>query len=436
MRIDNKGLPEGSTSLRPIAPENDSLLVISQFYWPEKIGTAPYVTDIAQWISRKMKQVTVVTGHPYYPEFRLKVGYEDESDGTQMTVGVSIVRLPTYVPTGGKAARRIISEVIFLLGVLSRIVCRKLNRQEQVISVSPSIAAVVSGILCTKRGGRHVAVIHDIQSGLAAGLGMVGSGVLLRLFRCIERNVLNRIDAIIVLTSNMESVLREMGVVTPIAVLPIWVDLNEFKFMPIRKNKPLRIQYSGNLGRKQGIEQVLDLADILLKVRPDIRIQIRGSGSQFDFVQREIERRGLINTELTPLLPRGQLPGGLSEADIHLVPQNPNAADYAVPSKIYAILAIGRPIIATALPGSALWDLQDKTNGAIACAPPNNPDELTKTIIELLDNEATREEMGRSGRQYVEENAARDVILNQYLGTLYGRAQIEDAPKKQSQREQ
>src|SRR3546814_4910081 len=83
---------------------------------------------------------------------------------------------------------------------------------------------VLLGIAATRRGGRHVALVHDIQSGLAGGLGMVRNGLLLRVMRFCERLVLNRTDLVVVLTAAMRARMRALGVRVPIEVLPIWVD--------------------------------------------------------------------------------------------------------------------------------------------------------------------------------------------------------------------
>lgn len=401
-------------------PVPEELLVVSQFYRPEPIGTPFYVTDMANWFAAHGGDVTVLTGRPYYPEFRLKPGYEAGQRDRETIDGVSIVRLPTLVPTQGRAAQRILSEANFLLRATTALIAGKTRRGRHVISFAPSVLAVLAGALATRHGGRHVAVVHDIQSGLAAGLGMLGSGALLRLIRAAERYCLNRADHLVVLSEQMRDALLNLGIKRPIDIIPIWVDTGQINPLPRPEGVPPTILYGGNLGRKQGLEQLLDLAEVLRDERPDIRILIRGGGSQEEPLKASAQLRELPNLRFEPLLPLDRFNEGLAEGDVHLVPQDPEAADFAVPSKVYNIMAASRPFIATALSGSTLWALQEQSH-ALLCVPPNNPRAYADAVIGLIDDPVKRAEMGAKGRAYVEGKVARDVVLRRYVELMTGR---------------
>src|SRR5207302_3049200 len=110
----------------------------------------------------------------------------------------------------------------------------------------------------------------------------------------------------------------------------------------------------GNLGRKQGLGQIIALAAELQERHADIEIILRGRGGEAERLASEIATRRLTNVRITDLLPPEKLSEGLAEGDIHLVPQDPEAADFALPSKVFNIMAAGRPFIATARPGTSL----------------------------------------------------------------------------------
>jgi colanic acid biosynthesis glycosyl transferase WcaI len=137
---------------------------------------------------------------------------------------------------------------------------------------------VALGILATRRGGRHIALIHDIQSGLAGGLGMVRSRYLLGAMRWLERSVLNRLDAIAVLTPEMATSLRTLGISRPIEVVPLWVDAEAI--VPLPEGPESAVLYSGNLGRKQGLDQIVALARQLQERAPGVQVIVRGNGNQ------------------------------------------------------------------------------------------------------------------------------------------------------------
>jgi colanic acid biosynthesis glycosyl transferase WcaI len=137
--------------------------------------------------------------------------------------------------------------------------------------------------------------------------------------------------------------LRGQGVRKPIHVLPIWVDLSKVYPMTPRIDGAPTLLYSGNfLGRKQGLEQIIDMAELLLKKGSNVKVVIRGAGTSIETLRTTIQERCLRNVELKPLVPPQQLNEALAEGHVHLIPQLPEGADYALPSKTYAIMAAGR----------------------------------------------------------------------------------------------
>jgi colanic acid biosynthesis glycosyl transferase WcaI len=392
-------------------------LFITQYYRPELIGSGPFCGDLAEWLNQKGYRVTVLTGQPHYPLGQGFPGYGPEGPAREILNGVRVERLASGGPKRGGAASRIASDAGFLMKGIEALARRRVARNSLVVSLCPSILDVALGMLARRKGGRHIAVVHDIQSGLARGLGMVGSGWLLRLMQWCERWVLNRVDLVAVLTDAMRQQLRAAGVTSPIEVIPIWVDTGRIWPVDTLRDGPLTILYSGNLGRKQGLGQIIALAEQLQRERPDIQIVVRGNGNQAEPLKSEIAAKGLTNIRLTELLPPEQLSRGLAEGDIHLVPQDPEGAEFAVPSKIYSVMAAGRPFIATARPGSPLSRLQE-LSGAFVCAPPNDANAFAQAVLALADDAQSRAELGARGRQFVEKNFSKSKVLGDFTSLI------------------
>lgn len=398
--------------------EARSLLVVTQFYAPEVVGSAPYLTDVTDWFTERGITVDVLSALPHYPDYRVFPGFDAGSSDPAEDGSLRVHRVPTHATGRSGFAARVMLESRLLASMTWRLITRRVARRSRVVSLCPSVLMVLVGSLACRTGGRHVALVHDIQSGLAAGLGMVGSRWLALGMRLAERTVFNRVDRIVVLSSEMKRRLAEMGVRRPIDVLPIWVDLREI--FPVTRpegSRPLLL-YSGNLGRKQGLEQILAMAGLLRDRRPEVQILIRGQGSQGRALRDRAAELELRNVAFKPLVPREELNRSLAEADIHLVPQAPRGAEFAVPSKVYTIMAAGRPLICTAFPDSPLGSLAERT-GALACVPPGDPEALAAAALELLDDPRRREKMGREGRRYVASHASRDLVLSR-LETLCG----------------
>lgn len=406
----------------------ESALIVTQHFRPEVIGSAPYCTDLADWLAGQGRPVTVLTGRPHYPNPDDFAAFNATAPHCEAAGGMVVERLRSWAPRRRSALLRIVSECLFLLAGLTALLSGRVARHNMVVSLAPSIFAVMLGVAATKRGGRHFAMVHDIQSGLAQGLNFVRSGLLLRLMQFCERITLNRLDGVFVLTEEMRAQLRRLGVTAPIEILPIWVDTDRIRPAAPTAGKAPVLLYSGNLGRKQGLEQVIALAEDLAAVRPDVTIVLRGDGSEREGLAREIASRGLQNVRFADLLPREQLNEGLALGDVHLVPQKPSAADFAIPSKIYSIMAAGRPFLATANPGSSLWRLQEET-GAFLCVPPDDRTALRDAALRLLDSPDLRGEMGARGRSYIEQKHGRAAVLAAFTAAL------EAHPSRRSRRQ-
>ncbi len=397
--------------------QSRDVLFVTQYYRPELIGSGPFSADLAEWLVGCGRQVTVLTGLPHYPASEVFPAYRDRRGMREECNGVTVERLGAWIPRRRSAIARIAGEAWFLMYGAFALATGRVARHGVVLSLCPSILSVALGAMARLRHGRTVAIVHDIQSGLASGLGMVGRGWLARVMRSCERVVLNRADLVVVLSQEMADELRRIGVTAPVEVVPIWVDTDQVRPLPARNDGRLTVLYSGNLGKKQGLGQVIDLASVLQARRPEIDIVLRGNGNQADDLRRQIAERDLTNTRLTALLPDGDLSEGLAEGDIHLVPQDPEAAAFAVPSKVFNIMAAGRPFVATAHPGSLLWRLRHRS-GAFICVPPNDPEAFADAVQQLADDAALRHALGERGRQFVERNLAKRKVLGDFVTRL------------------
>ncbi len=393
------------------AMAGDPVLFVTQYYRPELIGSGPFCADLAEWLAQEGREVTALTGRPHYPRAEIFPGYETGRKRETVN-GVRIERLSSWIPRKRSAAFRIMGEAAFLAHGLWALTTGRARRHGIVLSLCPSILSVALAGIATRAGGLHIAIVHDIQSGLAQGLGMVGGSGLIKVMRWCEKMALNRAGLVVVLSQNMARQLRDIGVTTPIDVVPIWVDTVSVQPVAPVEEGPLKILYSGNLGKKQGVGQLLDLAEELQILRPDIEIILRGSGNQAGPLADEIAARGLKNVSLAELLPPDRLAEGLALGHIHLVPQDPEGAEFAVPSKVYNIMAVGRPFVTTARPGSPLAELE-ASSGAFLCVPPNDRRAFAAAVLKLADDRELRARLGARGRSFVERHYAKPRVLGE-----------------------
>jgi colanic acid biosynthesis glycosyl transferase WcaI len=400
--------PAAKTNDAP-SPRGKNVLILSAYFHPEPTGSAPPITDLAAWLAEQGARAHVATARPSYPQREVFEGYRRGERDHEVVNGVEVDRVAAYVSPSRGALGRLRTELSVALRLLGGLTTGRLRTAERVICVCPSAFVVAIAPMFCKRGGRVLCIVHDLQSGLAKSLGFGMGGALIRALRTLERWSFNRCDTLVALTDEMAAELRALGAKPPVVVIPPQVDVREIRPAPERPDRGAVLLYSGNLGKKQGLDQILELAAVLQRRGRREQIVIRGEGSERSELNASIAEAGIANVTIENLAARDRLSEALAEGAIHLAPQNPEGATFALPSKIFSIMAAQRPFLATAHPGTPLHRFAGES-GAGLCARPYDAEALADAAEALLDDAGRRRRMGRAGRDYVERYVDREVV--------------------------
>jgi colanic acid biosynthesis glycosyl transferase WcaI len=392
---------------------------ISPYFWPESIGSAPYCTDLAVWLRGNGHELSIIAFRPHYPNAKDFAAWQDGARDRESYNGARLQRIATRGRGSGGFRERLASDLAFLCGLLRHGTGRAFADTDVIVAYVPSCLSLFgAAALSWRTGAPVVGVVHDIESGLAAALGIARHGTLLRLMRTVERWAFARAARMIVLSDGMAAELREIGYRGPVTVLPIWsASLPE---RDLGDGAPV-VGYSGNFGKKQNLDQILPLIGMLNERRPDVRVVLRGDGSERKRIEAAIAGMGVANTEFLPLVPAEQMGQSLQSIDLHLVPQAMNVARYALPSKLFTIMAAGRPFVCVAEAGSPLDHLA-RNSGAGICVQPGDDEALFEGVARLLADRAALGEMGRRGRAFVATHMDRATILQSYEDLITGAA--------------
>jgi colanic acid biosynthesis glycosyl transferase WcaI len=390
-----------------------SLLVLSNYYYPEPTGSAPPITDLSLWLGENGLNPDVLAARPSYPRNAVYEGYEAGQRDREVMGGANVRRVASFVAKSRGVVGRLLSETSF---ALSAVLARP-RRYRGVICVCPSVFVVLVAPFFVEKGGRLVAIIHDIQSGLASNLKFGMGGVLTVALRGLEAWSLNRCDSLIALSPAMAEELRGIGVRAPIEVIPPQVNVREIRPVPHEADERALLVYSGNLGRKQGLDQVLELAAVLNRRNAEIDILIRGEGSERASLEDQVRREGLTNVRFADLAPRAEISEALGAATLHLVPQAPGGANFALPSKIFSIMAAERAYVATASVGTPLAMVTEAANAGV-CVEPHDAEAFADAIERLVADPEARATLARSGRHYAETTVDREVVCRNILAAV------------------
>ena len=145
--------------------------------------------------------------------------------------------------------------------------------------------------------------------------------------------------------------------------------------------------------------------------RDDVVFVINGGGS----ARAELERAagGLANLRFVDMQPKERLPEVLAAGDIHVVPLRRGLARSSVPSKLYSILAAGRPVLASVDEGTEVARTIERAGAGVAVAP-EDPDAFAAGLTRLLDDPEGARQMGERGRRFVEGWASPAAVAGQY----------------------
>ena len=394
-----------------------AILYLSPYFWPEEIGSAPYCTALARFLDAQGYDVRTIAFRPHYPSLDAFEEWAEGQRDTEMLGGIRIERVPVTARGAAGFKARIRNDLRYLWHVVGGVI-RGRYQVDAIVAYVPSILTLFAAKAVSMRSGaRIVAVVHDIESGLAASLGIAKSGALIRLMRLAERWGLNFADDIVVLTQGMKDELLGLGCQRPISVISIWGNVVEE--VPIDPQARPIMMYSGNFGKKQNFDQLLPLLDRLSQENVAVDVVMRGGGSERDRIESEVASRGISNVTFLPLAPADSFLQSLQSANIHLVPQAWNVANYALPSKLFSIMSAGRPFVCIADPGSPL-DRLTADSGAGICVAAGDEDGAFQEVKLLLADPRRQMEMGENGRRYVEQNMNRDEILARYEALIQG----------------
>lgn len=409
---------------------------------PENIGTAVYTTDLAKDMAERGHEVTVIAAHPYYPQWKIQPGYPPFAYKSERPAeGLRVIHCPIYVPRKPSGKSRILHYASFALTAAPRALWRAINdRPKVVFTIAPSLVSAVTGWAVARiTGAKFWLHVQDFEVEAAFATGAIApDSALGRAAVSFERWLLRRCDYVSTISAPMMDKLAQKGVPEhKTSELRNWSNIphssSQDRQQEMRKSLGVTTRYtacySGNIAAKQGIEIIPAVARIL-RDNTDLSFIICGEGPYLD--ELKSLSVGLDNIHFHPLQPLENLGDMLAMTDIHLLPQIAGVVDLVLPSKLTNMLASGRPVIATAGPGTAL---ANEVEGAGMVTPPGDARAMAAAIQTLLDNPDQRAELGRQARIRALERWNKSAILdrlNTRLITLTTPSENPNRPLRQT----
>lgn len=383
-----------------------NLLIVGINFAPELTGIGRYTGEMAAWFSRRGHKVTVITAPPYYPSWTVDPRYRGRGWQRETWNGCTVLRCPTYVPRRVTGARRVLHLLSFALSCLPSALCRGVMEKPDVVAaVAPTLLsapiALAAARLASAKTWLHV---QDLEIEAAFDMGILKGRRIADAVLSAERHLLGRFDMISSIAPKMLEAIERKGIHPKrLMLLPNWVDLERVfplassvqsrRDFGLPEDRPI-VLYSGSMGLKQGLTNVIAAARKLADLSRSPLFVLAGDGPARDQLQEAAAE--LANVRFLPLQPEDRFNEFLNLADVHLLPQRRDAADLVMPSKLGAMLASGRPVIATVAPETQIAAML-ATSGIIV--PPDDAEQLAGELQRLLAEPDRRLAMGQAARQ-------------------------------------
>lgn len=392
------------------------ILIYSMHFWPEPTGIGKYSGEMAFWLAQRGHDVRVICSPPWYPHWKVQQPYSGRRFEVEKVNGLSVTRCPIWVPLQPRGFTRILCLGSFALTSIVGAFRAVRWRPDVVFAVEPPFFCLPCALTVARLTGAKAWLhIQDFEVDAALQLGLFrlpGSG---RLLRWLEAFLFRRFDRCSTISERMLEILEQRsGKAERCLLFRNWVDLASIRplndpstfrhLLNLNPNQKVAL-YSGNMGEKQGLEIIIEAAQVL-RHRADLVFVLCGNGSAADRI-RALGTE-LPNIRWLPVQPVEQLNSLLNLADVHLLPQRADAADLVMPSKLTGMLASGRPVIATATPGTQIHNVV--SHCGLTCEP-GNPTDFAAAILKLADDKELREQLGQRARSIAESELSRESIL-------------------------
>lgn len=402
------------------------VVFLSLVFPPDGVSTAQIMGDLATQLRMRGHDVLAITTTPHYNRdaeaeqkqpLRPVLGpalFASEHAGTP------VLHIP--MPRKGRSYLvRMLAWAYFHLYSFAIGIRHVLPGDVLIVPSPPLTIGVVAWAICLLKGARYIYNVQELYPDCAISMGAIKNKRLQEWLFSLERFVYSKAAAVTTITSGMALKITEKG--TPAAkvrIVPNFADPDALP--PGDKINPFSIRhglaykfvvsYAGNIGPAQDLGLLLNAAKCLAD-RSDIQFLIMGDGTDRRYIRSRIEQEGLSNVTMLDYQPFAVIPDVYATTDLGLVPQAGSISESAIPSKVYRIMAAGRPILTYTTPGSDL-DRLITGHGCGLSVEAGNVEKLVEAILDAASAPRKLKRMGTRGRELMMSSYTLEAIAHRY----------------------
>jgi glycosyltransferase involved in cell wall biosynthesis len=403
------------------------ILVINQHFYPEVAATGQLLLDLCEDLVSTGYKVKVITGNSAG-----ELNKKNKISRKESYKGIEILRLRNTSFNKYKMIGRVLNYITFHFLVFFQVLFIEKPDLLLVMSTPPFISFY--GLILKKlKKVKTIYIIQDLFPDLVVELGKIKNKFLINILENLSKLIIRKMDRVVVVGDFMKRKIKRdilPGLnLDHIVTIHNWADGEKIRVIKVEKEKNFLkakwglegkfiVLYSGNIGDLHEFDTVISAAEDLQKQKwKKIFFVFIGEGIKRGYIEKKVKEKGLNNILFFPFQPREVLTYSLGLADVSLVSLKKGFEGMVVPSKIYGILASGRPMIGVVGRESEITDIIRKGEcGSVVEI--GDWDGLSEIIIEYYKNPQKCREKGMNGRKYFEENYDRKIATKKYIRVI------------------
>lgn len=397
------------------------ILLWVHHYPPDVNSTGLLMSRVFGRLAQEGHRISVITTFPHYEGFRTWPEYRRKIFKRERNKDVTVTRVYSFTSGKKSMSHRLLNYVTFnFCGFVAALLF--LGKHDIVFCTNGSFFSGISGwMLGRLTGAKCVYNLQDLYPEVPISQGELTSPFQIRLLRAIEQFMYRKADHLAVITPAFLEHLETKGVnPTKATVIPNFVDTNFIR--PLPKANPFSaregltekfvVTHAGNIGYVYDLDSLLESAALLSDIE-DLVVLIVGDGVARRSLIAKVEELRLRNVKFLPFQPVEDLPYLRAASDVQVSLYKADSGKYSMPSKVYEIMASGRPLLASADRDTDIWHLVESTDCGV-CVDPGEPKGLAEAIVRLREDVEERRAMGRRGRAEAERNYSIESVAHQY----------------------
>jgi glycosyltransferase involved in cell wall biosynthesis len=396
------------------------LTFVSLYYWPDEGAVPRLLTDLAEDCAAAGHAVRVLTSRGRYLRFD-----DRPLPGREERRGIRIERVRGTQFGRGTRIGRLCDYATFLAFVMVRLVFAPPEGTWLCVSSPPMLAVAVAAAAGLRRR-RFVYKVEDLFPDLALALGAIRPGLMARLAARSAAFSLRRASTVVAIDELMARRLRAAAPEARIEVIPNWADGAALAPEPAAGRR-LRAEngwdgrfvvlYSGNLGLAHRFDEILAAARLLAEGETQhVLFVVSGEGPRLLETRRAAN--GLPNVEFRPFAAPADVGALHAAADVLLVTLDPRAEGLVVPSKFYAALAAGKPVLYVSAGGDGIATAIRETG--VGWVVPPDAGSIAGCLRKVMSEPEENRRRGKRARRLLLERFDRKQAAARWLALLAG----------------